>query len=255
MAPPTADEVARRLIILKYQVVQLLATPPALRRSLLAWSKEQQEKIRVDLKLAADQLISSLRKLGLWDFMTEAEVAIYSSHPLDLTAAQILEISWRMESAMVLMWALRMVPVIPPFDEQVNTNLLEKIPHENIAAFILNATLLPQETIEAQRSLAELWHWRSRTRQLIEENRPFSTEIAQFKSYDEIVRFSAKAAHERDSVLIIDEDFGALGKAYCDLTDEEWSSVRSIALERHRALNWLCGHAPDNNWDETPTET
>ena len=43
--------------------------------------------------------------------------------------------------------------------------------------------------------------------------------------------------------------------SYRDLTDEEWSSIRSIAFERHFALNWLCGYAPDNRWDETPTDT
>jgi len=26
-------------------------------------------------------------------------------------------------------------------------------------------------------------------------------------------------------------------------------------MERHKALNWLCGFAPGNRWDETPTDT
>ncbi len=46
-----------------------------------------------------------------------------------------------------------------------------------------------------------------------------------------------------------------MGKAYRDLDDDEWSTVSSIAMERHFALNWLSGYAPNNNWDETPTET
>lgn len=29
----------------------------------------------------------------------------------------------------------------------------------------------------------------------------------------------------------------------------------SIIMERHFALNWLCGMAPGNRWDETPTDT
>ena len=40
-----------------------------------------------------------------------------------------------------------------------------------------------------------------------------------------------------------------------DLTEEEWREVTSIAAERHFALNWLCGYAPGNRWDATPTET
>jgi hypothetical protein len=54
---------------------------------------------------------------------------------------------------------------------------------------------------------------------------------------------------------VIDEDFAVHGKAYRDLSPEEWSEVRSITLERHFALNWLCGYAPNNRWDETPTDT
>ena len=53
----------------------------------------------------------------------------------------------------------------------------------------------------------------------------------------------------------IADDFPAKGKAYRDLTAEEWSELRSITAERHYALNWLCGRAPKNKWDETPTDT
>ena len=53
----------------------------------------------------------------------------------------------------------------------------------------------------------------------------------------------------------IHDDFPAKGKAYRDLTADEWSEVRSVCAERHYALNWLCGYAPGNDWDHTPTET
>jgi len=53
----------------------------------------------------------------------------------------------------------------------------------------------------------------------------------------------------------IDEDFPAFGRAYRDLSSDEWAAVKSIAMERHFALNWLCGYAPENGWDDTPTDT
>jgi hypothetical protein len=31
--------------------------------------------------------------------------------------------------------------------------------------------------------------------------------------------------------------------------------VKSVAVERHFTLNWLCGYAPGNEWDDTPTGT
>ena len=50
-------------------------------------------------------------------------------------------------------------------------------------------------------------------------------------------------------------DFSVFGRPYREISGEEWSQATSIAMERHRALNWLCGYAPANRWDETPTDT
>jgi hypothetical protein len=209
----------------------------------------------LQLQQKTDELRSSFHKLELWEFLSDKEVNFFSTNPLDLSEQQIVNASWRAESVMVLMWALGMIPKNPPFDVQASFDLLKQIPHENLRAFFSNAKLVSEEEIEGNRSLAELWHWRSRTRRLIEERRPFPVEIPQFKSYDEIVRFTAKAANEKDGLKIIDEDFAVGEKAYRDLTDLEWSQIASIVVERHFALNWLCGYAPDNRWDETPTDT
>jgi hypothetical protein len=108
--------------------------------------------------------------------------------------------------------------------------------------------------------LAELWHWRSRTRQLIEAGEVYqggaSAAAAGLHTFDDIVRTTSRfAAEEKQIDPPIDEDFPAMGKAYRDLTNNEWNDVRSITVERHLALNWLCGYAPKNAWDETPTDT
>jgi hypothetical protein len=66
---------------------------------------------------------------------------------------------------------------------------------------------------------------------------------------------SSKAAEAGDFEAPIDGDFPAFGKPYRDLTEAEFSVAMSIALERHRALNWLCGYAPGNRGRETPTDT
>lgn len=42
------------------------------------------------------------------------------------------------------------------------------------------------------------------------------------------------------------------GKPYDALTFEEFSRARSIALERHRAINWIWDGKP---WDEVTTDT
>ena len=48
-------------------------------------------------------------------------------------------------------------------------------------------------------------------------------------------------------------DFRAFGKVYRHLTPEQHSEAMSIALERHHALNWLCGVG--ETWEEVTTDT
>jgi len=67
---------------------------------------------------------------------------------------------------------------------------------------------------------------------------------------------AAQAAHQRgDLQLLIGDDFAVKEKSYAELSPAEWPEVRSISIERHRALNWLCGYSPHNDWDATPTDT
>lgn len=66
---------------------------------------------------------------------------------------------------------------------------------------------------------------------------------------------SAERAESDGLFISIDGDFPAFGRAYSSISPEEWSIATSIAMERHKALNWLCGFAPGNRWDETPTDT
>lgn len=96
--------------------------------------------------------------------------------------------------------------------------------------------------------------------QVIEAGHPFPDDPAMtargIRSFDDLAQDAAMAAQERNVFpATIDGDFPAKGKAYRNLTEMEWSEVRSIAMERHKTLNWLCGYAPGNCWDETPTET
>jgi hypothetical protein len=48
-------------------------------------------------------------------------------------------------------------------------------------------------------------------------------------------------------------DFGAFGRVYRQLTPEQYAEARSIAVERHHALNWLCGEG--RGWDDVPLDT
>lgn len=141
------------------------------------------------------------------------------------------------------------------YDQRVEPVLTNKLPTtEPVKILLQKAKLRPRESIEKQRDLAELWHWRSRTRQLIDSGQTFT--LPNDLTIDKIIEItSAKASKDGVIPPPIKNDFPAFGKAYRDLTNEEYSLASSIAMERHRAFNWLCGFAPRNLWAETPTDT
>jgi len=261
MANPTAQEAARRLLVLGKLITYAHAMPPLhiWSHSFPQWSKKEQEQALQEFKKLPKSIADGFKRTGLWNDMSTKEDKFLHTYPQDLKPQDLNNISWRKESALALMWALGMLSVFPSFDNETDPAFLSRIPRfEDVPQFIQNAKLRSPEELESKRSLAQSWHWRSRTRELIEAGRPFPliTEAPQFKSYDDVIRFSAKALKDEGALLeIVDEDFLAKGKAYRDLTKDEWLEIRSVTMERHFALNWLCGYAPGNRWDETPTET
>ncbi|MBW3542777.1 MAG: DUF4272 domain-containing protein [Planctomycetes bacterium] len=259
---PTPEDAARRLVILKHVVVSALVAPPRemLREISSRWSEDEHLKFERQAEERRDQFWQPLRDCGLWEHLSPHEQEYAESTMATMTERQQVDASWRMEAALVLMWALGLVPEMPPYDTSADHDLLKEFPKPDVTTFVRTARLRDLAEIDRARGTAELWHWRSRTRELIERGDAFPADdrvaAAGFRSYDDVVRFSAQKAAEKGTMPpCIDDDFPAKGKAYRDLTEMQWSEVRSIANERHHALNWLCGYAPDNRWDDTPTDT
>ena len=259
---PTAEDAARRLVILKHVVASALVAPPRdmLQQMTAQWGADDHEKFRQQAEAQRDQLWGGLREARLWDHLSPREQEHAKSTMVTMTGQQQVDASWRMEAAQTLMWALGMVPELPAYDTMASHDLLKQIPSRDMLPFVQSARLREKAELDGARDTAEFWHWRSRTRELIERGDAFpdapQMKAAGFHSYDDVVRFSARnGAQERTIPPCVGDDFPARGKAYRDLSEEEWSEVRSITAERHFALNWLCGRAPNNNWDETPTDT
>jgi hypothetical protein len=257
---PDASLVAKRLAILKFVVAHAMVAPPRsmLKQWMESWPTHEVAEFKVDAMFKNEEFWQRVRDVGLWDLLSPDELALANSDLVTMTLQQQVNASWRLEAAQVLMWALELIPGLPPYDTQASNDLLRNIP--KLPELLGEAKLRDESTIDKARDLAELWHWRSRTRQLIEAGDVFrggpKAEAAGMRTYDDIVRVTSRIAAENNEISQpIDEDFPAKGKAYRDLTDNEWNEVRSITVERHFALNWLCGHAPGNAWDETPTDT
>jgi hypothetical protein len=150
---------------------------------------------------------------------------------------------------------LELFPKIHAYDTELSVERKKHLARLPEAILTGGHKLRASELIQKQRELAELWHWRSRTRRLQEEGR-MPAELPGGMTMERILQLtSQKAADEGLIPPPIDGDFPAFGKAYRNLTPTESSIASSIAVERHRAFNWLCGYARGNRWAETPTDT
>ena len=248
-------------MVLKYVVVHSLTTPrPMIPELFSKWSEEEQEKFDDAFKKQSETIARQMQEFGLWKYASPKEKGFLLSFGSKMDEYAHRAACWRMECVGVLMWSLCLLETWPRIDEQMNPDYLKSVPIAKVGLFSKCPDFRPQIEISAKRDLIEFWHWRVRTRQLIEQGYSFKPDEnmikAGFHSLDDIVRSSAKAAY-KDGALpeIIDDDFVFLGKPFRSLTVEEYQMATSIIMERHFALNWLCGMAPANKWDETPTET
>jgi hypothetical protein len=258
---PSPGDAARRLVVLKHVVVYSLNAPPREKYRTLPekCSADDRRRFTADAEAIRDQYWQPLPQAGLWEHLSPRERELAGSTIVTMSPQRLFNATWRLEAAQVLMWASGLIPHLPPYDVHAERDLLKEIPTGDIPRFVWSAHLRNESEIDRARADAELWHWRSRTRQLVEEGREFPVEepsrTAGFRSYDDVVRFMARELTGKGRLPdCIEEDFPAKGKAYRELSAQEWSEVRSVTFERHFTLNWLCGYSPRNKWDETPTE-
>lgn len=253
---PNAAAAMKRVIILKYLFVANLATPPIemLREAMSQWSVEEAAAFTVQLEQLREPAIKSLKDSGLWRDVEESERTFLQADIMEISQQQRIDAGWLAESIACLLWALQIIPELPPYDQEASHELVKALPAVFIKELVERARLLSKQDIEKQRSLAELWHWRSRTRSLQESGRVDG--LPEGYTFERIIAISAaKAAENGDIPEPIGSDFPALGKPYRDLSPDEFSSLTSIAQERHKALNWLCGRSPSGKWADTPTDT
>lgn len=260
-SPPSAAEVADRLVALKCCVVWAMIAPP---REVLGpmrarWSEKERDAFEEQAEEKRYAFWTPIDDTPVGDALTPHERELAESSMSSMTAEQQIEASWWTEAIAVLAWALGLEPALPPWDRLADPDVVQRVPNPpQLAAFREKATLRSADALERARAAAELWHWRSRTRELHEGGFEMPEDLKRegVKSLDDIVKVTAAhAAVEGAFDAPIAYDFPVRGKPYKDVDDAIWSELRSIAVERHRALNWLCGRAPGNRWDETSTET
>lgn len=255
--PPVASEVMSRAIILMYLFRKAAATPPAdmLREWMGKWSEPDCEKFIADFKQQYSSDEKKIRDAGLWNSMDESEREFMQLGPLETTMQHQIDAAWSIEAIACLQWALGRLDRLPVWDQQVDPKSVWIRDGETIRALLQTVSLRPQKEIEAMRDIAEAWHWRCRTYMLLNSGQTPRV-LDNGVTMDQVIEMYASHLVENGAFeAIAGNDFPVFGKAFHDLSEEEFLNVRSISQERHKALNWLCGYAPENRWAETPTHT
>jgi hypothetical protein len=156
----------------------------------------------------------------------------------------VVDAIWRGEALGTLLWALQLME-LPAYDQPFDA--------AEVAAVELDeADLRDAEEIELERDSARLWHWRARTTSLQAAG---VLELPdRYATFDQLIAATAMRGYEQGVLPApIRGDFRAYGKVYRHLTPEQHAEAHSLAVERHHALNWLCGAG--ESWDDVPLDT
>lgn len=252
---PDARSAMQRAITLSHVFLKARATPPPELLAQFNNKEDDRAKLAAGTQQMFEQQIQKIRSTDLWDVFEDSEREFMQTGIFETTMRQRVDASWLAESIMCLLWALGCREQIPPYDQEVDPTSNQFQKGDKARDLISKATLRHKAEIDRQRDLAELWHWRCRTHMLL-ATKKIPDALPNGTPMTEIIRMTAEKAAEEGIVdRTIDGDFPVFGKAYREVSEEQFSILTSIAMERHKAFNWLCGYAPGNRWSETPTGT
>ena len=194
--------------------------------------------------MARSKLRSRREVAARIDHLTGVLRAALAMLPAAAEDPAVVAAVWQAEGLGTLLWALGRAE-LPPFDRPFDHAQLLTTP-------VGEGTLRPLPEIIQGREIARLWHWRARTALLRAGSEPELP--GDWQSYEQLVAATAMRGHERGLLpRPVRGDFPAFGTGYRELAPDQQSEALSIAFERHRALNWLCGAGKD--WETTPTDT
>jgi hypothetical protein len=156
----------------------------------------------------------------------------------------VVDAVWRGEALGTLLWALQLAE-LPAYDQPFDTTVV-------VESEVEGAELRDAEDVALERESARLWHWRARTTELQAAGKLELPE--RYASFDQLIAATAMRGYEQGVLPPpMRGDFRAYGKVYRHLEPAEHQEALSIALERHHALNWLCGEG--SSWDDVPLDT
>jgi hypothetical protein len=219
----SAKQVLERMTCLGYQLILLYQEQ--------AWGRGKPEErdqlaqiyeffsrhLLADRELSPDERVLVAKPIGSW------------------TVADRMNVGWRMECVVVMAWALALVDAVPPFDQMAGDwEILESFnTPSKVEALKQTVTLRPAAELDGFLTEAERWHWCAR----------------------QVEPYVSKGITDRQRVTMrtaLGAPVSLYGESYHALSFDQFSRARSIAMERHRAINWIWDGEP---WDEVTTDT
>jgi hypothetical protein len=243
----------KRAIILNAVFVKGMMTPLSdqVRNESSKKTPKRRRGVCETTREAPSLMVRDLKTAGLWPEIEQNERDLLLAERV--SERQRIGAGWLAESITCLLWALRMIQELPAYDQEADPSFVGQL--SSITELVQRAKLRPKKEIEKQRRIAELWHWRARTRYL-QEQRPPDGESEGIPAIEEIIE---KIANRDARIGLLPTpiagDFPALRKPYRDLSSQEFATLDSISQERHKAFNWLCGYSPTGRWEDTRTDT
>lgn len=238
---PTPNAVVGRTLVLTVLHLRLIQE---------AVVREGNDAQKADARAKAEVLGQLGATFQTKNLFSKNEWRLFSSPLGSWSDRDGINVDWRKECIGVFGWALGKEQAILPFDQGFDLNSKDYMDSMMALMKSNSATLRPDDEISNAQEMAKIWHWRARTTRIIKEGR---TPPAGY-TFERIIEISAKGSFDLGWIpKPIAGDFPFLGKPYRDLTEDEYHFATSVAMERHYALNWLCGYS--NDWDCVSTGT
>jgi len=218
--------------------------------------------LRLNIEVAARRDAATgrahMERLRTWlsaekvdDLLSPQERPVVHSELGELTDEQIFSLNWRLQAAGALVWSVGWLKAMPRYDRSMPAAMVQDyLPmFKPIQPFVRVAERIERPVIEAERERAEFWHWRVRTRLLeLQGMVPPAGD-----SFVAVVERAVAGAVSSGVIAGAREgDIDCDGVPFGKLPQAAWADAASSIIERHYALNWLCGNEA---WDEVATHT
>jgi hypothetical protein len=215
--PPSAQRVARRA----------LALTAVTARAIL-----EQDVANPEAARTYQDLLTWVQEIGIDEEFEPDEWAVLQRPPGKLDQRGQIDSTWRLEGLTVLAWALGRFE-LPPHDQLVSLNPLWRslglLDADGARALLASPTLRSREEIGTLRNRLFALHWRLR-------NFHVTRGVLDFAEYARTCWFGPL---DLTGLPLVEGDLSLRGERIDRAAAEVFSSVHSLAQERHQAVNWL----------------